>query len=291
MRIAKSDVYKSLELAAKNIEGASGGDGRTSRTEMAAALKALSGNEKALTDIFFKFIDNRDAASGASVTPADLKKALAYAKKEMVADYDLNNNGLSQSEIAKMSRTASLAVGLSQELKGRGTGPLSTAQLGKAITALAPNANFTTESDYLAEFVSAKAPNGSAPTTASLMKAFGPMLTKWFEGEGYGADTKFATDLSTEAETKRYFADIADIASAADADANNGGDYYTKSAVAFSKIKGLMEANLTNIRHFEMGPSEDDGSFGDSNGLYAEMIVGTTADGKYAGIMYGAVYT
>ena len=117
-RIARSDVFAALDRAAANIKAAdTNGDGRISRAEAQAKVATLSGTEKQLTDMFYRFADNRDAAAYAKLTGADVEKTLAYAKKELVADYDVNNNGLSKDEVAKMSRTGKLAVQLGQELK------------------------------------------------------------------------------------------------------------------------------------------------------------------------------
>ena len=116
-RIAKTDVNRALEMAANRIKDAGGADGRVSRTEMTAALKGLTGTEKKLTDIFFKFIDHRDFKSGAQVTSKDVDRAVKYAKTTMIAKYDLDNNGLSPSEVKKMSLTGKLAVTLAKELK------------------------------------------------------------------------------------------------------------------------------------------------------------------------------
>ena len=117
-RIARSDVFAALDRAALNIKAAdTNGDGRFSRAEAQAKVATLSGTEKQLTDLFYRFADKRDAAAYAKLTAADVEKTLAYAKKELVADYDVNNNGLSKDEVAKMSRTGKLAVQLGQELK------------------------------------------------------------------------------------------------------------------------------------------------------------------------------
>lgn len=116
-RIAKTDVNRALEMAANRIKDAGGADGRVSRTEMTAALKGLSGTEKKLTDIFFKFIDHRDFKTGAQVTSKDIDRAVKYAKTTMIAKYDLDNNGLSDTEVKKMSLTGKLAVTLAKELK------------------------------------------------------------------------------------------------------------------------------------------------------------------------------
>ena len=135
MRVSKADVYKALDKAAANIVKAAGSNGRASRTEMTKALKGLKGTEKALTDMFFRFIDNRDAKPGAVVTKTDLNKAIAYARKELIADYDLNNNGLSDGEVAKMSKTGKLAVQLAKEMKAapsRGGGRVSGGESGRS---------------------------------------------------------------------------------------------------------------------------------------------------------------
>lgn len=116
-RIAKVDVNRALEQAAKTIINAGGSDGRISRAEVKARLPQLAGPEKKLVDMFFRFIDHRDFKLGATVTPADVNKAVAYAKEHMVAKYDLNSDGLSKAEIAKMSLTGKLAVDLAKALK------------------------------------------------------------------------------------------------------------------------------------------------------------------------------
>lgn len=133
-RIARSDVFAALDRAAAHVKAAdTNGDGRISRAEAQAKVATLSGTEKQLTDMFYRFADKRDAAKYAKLTTSDVERTLAYAKKELVSDYDVNNNGLSKDEVAKMSRTGKLAVQLSQELKAAraatGTGTSSfTAQ-------------------------------------------------------------------------------------------------------------------------------------------------------------------
>src|SRR5438876_851997 len=98
-RISKTRVHSALDNAAKNIMDAKGDDNVISRAEMKSKLKELKGPEKALTDMFFRFIDKRDHVDGARVTAADVKKAVAYARQHIIDNYDLNNNGLSKSEI------------------------------------------------------------------------------------------------------------------------------------------------------------------------------------------------
>ena len=76
-RIAKSDVNRALDTAAKTLIRIGGADGKISRAEVKNALATdrVARREAPLVDIFFKFIDNRDFRTGAQVTAADVKKA------------------------------------------------------------------------------------------------------------------------------------------------------------------------------------------------------------------------
>jgi hypothetical protein len=119
-RIAKAEVNRALDHVARQLKVAGGEDGRVSRADVKKALPTLTVAEKKLADIFFKFIDHRDFKAGAQVTSKDIDKAVAYAKKTLVAKYDLNTNGLSKSEISEMSITGQRAVDLAKALKAAG---------------------------------------------------------------------------------------------------------------------------------------------------------------------------
>jgi hypothetical protein len=121
-RIAKADVNAALSLVAKQLIKAGGEDGKVSRADVKKALTELPASQRGLADIFFKFVDNRDFKSGATVTAKDINKAVAYAKEHMIAKYDLNENGLSKDEITKMSLTGKRAVDLAKALKASGAG-------------------------------------------------------------------------------------------------------------------------------------------------------------------------
>ncbi len=116
-RIAKADVNRALEHVAQKLLIAGGADGRVSRADVKKALPELTTAERKLADIFFKFVDHRDWKKGATVTAKDIDRAVAYAKKSMIAKYDVNTNGLSKDEIAKMSLTGQRAVDLAKALK------------------------------------------------------------------------------------------------------------------------------------------------------------------------------
>jgi hypothetical protein len=123
-RIAKADVNRALETAAKTLVRIGGDDGKISRAEVKNALATdrVPRKQAALVDIFFKFVDHRDFKSGAQVTATDVKRAVDYAKKNMIAKYDLDNNGLSKDEISNMSITGKRAVELAQSLKQAAVG-------------------------------------------------------------------------------------------------------------------------------------------------------------------------
>ncbi len=116
-RVAKGDVHASLASIAQQIIDAGGPDGRISRADMEAKLETMDGTERALANMFFRFIDHRDHVPGATVTAKDVNRAVEYAKEKLIDKYDLNNNGLSKSEIQEMSRTGKLAVQLAKELR------------------------------------------------------------------------------------------------------------------------------------------------------------------------------
>lgn len=109
-RLAKQKVHAALEKAAQNMLDAAGDDPIVSRIDIRRKLADLEGTEQLLTSIFYRFMDHRDAKPGARITKKDIDETLAYAKAKFVDAYDVNNNGLSAAEIAKMPLTARLAV-------------------------------------------------------------------------------------------------------------------------------------------------------------------------------------
>ena len=119
-RLSKKGVHTALERAAKNIISARGDDPFVSRKDIRNKLKELKGTEKRLTEIFYRFMDHRDYKAGARITQKDVDATLEYAKTYLVDNYDLNQNGLSKSEIEKMSLTGKLAVQFAKELKRAG---------------------------------------------------------------------------------------------------------------------------------------------------------------------------
>ncbi len=128
-RISKGDVNAALRRAAANILDAAGDDPFVSRKDIRQKLDTLEGVEQSLTNLFYRFIDARDYKKGARVTKKDVDDAVAYAEEKLIAQYDLNNNGLSASEIEKMSTTGKLAVAFARVLKEQtSNGNLKTKQ-------------------------------------------------------------------------------------------------------------------------------------------------------------------
>jgi len=292
-RIAKKEVYAALDKAASNIIAAGGSDGRVSRADVTAKLKKVdSPEEKKLTDLFFRFVDHRDFKSGAQVTPANVRKAVEYAREHMVANYDLNNNGLSAPEVARMSLTGRAAVNLAQALKEAGAAAqdggdrLSGEKLGKAIAPFTSKATYTSEGDYNPEFFNVKLDAGAALTGENVMKALSAPLKKLWDGyEG-----SFPADYTFEAYGVKGSKDF--VAGLSETGADDD-DYSVKSAAAFGKITDLMKANLTEMKVFKIGPRDEDNSkkLAVDQGLYAQVVVGRTADGRLAGIILGDVET
>ena len=289
-RIAKADVNRALQLAAKTIIDAGGPDGRTSRAEVKARLSSLPTEQRKLVDIFFKFIDNRDFKTGAQVTAKDVNRAVAYAKEHLVAKYDLDHNGLSKDEIAKMSLTGRRAIDLAKVLKAAGGstgGPLTGAALASALTAVSKNVNYMSESDYTPVAVACKPASAAGVTADNVKAALGPTLLKFFT-DGSDDDVQTMADMGIEvqsaAESKASLDDLCTFEPGTDA-------AYEESAKGFTNIRKVLETNLTDVRVVKVGPKETDGSLATDQGLYAYLLLGKTKDGQLAGVMYGSVET
>ncbi|MEW5848967.1 MAG: nuclease A inhibitor family protein [Myxococcota bacterium] len=290
-RIAKKDIHAALNQAAQNIIAAGGSDGRISRADMKAKLKELDGTEKKLTDMFFRFVDHRDFKTGSQVTPSNVKAAVEYAKEHMVNKYDLNNNGLSADEVARMSVTGRLAVNLARALKEAGavsgsddnTGKLSAEKLGRAIAPFTQDAVYMSEGDYNPEFFSVKLDANATINGKNVMAAMNDTLASFFDQQD-GDLSQFTFEAYTAQESKDFVDGLSETSPDDD-------DDIRESAAAFGKITALLQDNLTGIKVFKIGPKDDDGSLATDRGLYAQVVVGRSADGKLTGIILGDVET
>ncbi|MFT3712785.1 MAG: hypothetical protein QM817_34470 [Archangium sp.] len=115
--VSRASIAHVLERAAKTITDAAGTDGRASRADVTKKLKELTGTEKTLVDTFFRFMDHLDARAGAAVTKSDITKALAEAKEKLVNAYDVDRNGLSPEERAKMGQVGQLAATIAETFR------------------------------------------------------------------------------------------------------------------------------------------------------------------------------
>jgi hypothetical protein len=287
-RIAKADVNKALTVAAKTIIEAGGADGRTSRAEMKAKLDALPKQQRALADIFFRFIDHRDFKKGAQVTATDVNRAVTYAKTHLIAKYDLNSNGLSRDEISKMSLTGKRAVDLARVLKGAaadgGTGRLSSTKLGQEVAKFAKDAIYMSESDSNPEFFARPFPGGHDLNGHNVMTVLNGELSSFFDQQD-GDLSSFTFEKFTAREAKAFMKDLGTPPRGADAQS-------TKSAQAFEAVTGLLTKNLTDLTVFKIGPKDDrTGGLATDQGAYSYVIIGRAADGKVAGVTIGAVET
>lgn len=111
-RLSKDIAYQGLDHTADLLKKATRGDGSISRADRKKLTDDLykqgRGTEALAAEMFFKFIDHRDAKAGARVTAADIDKARTYARDHMIDNKDAGyfKNGLSKNEIEKLSTTA-----------------------------------------------------------------------------------------------------------------------------------------------------------------------------------------
>ena len=283
-RIAKNDVNNALDRVAKNITDAAAGDGVTSRDDLKKALDGLKGSEKALTDIFFRFMDHRDFKTGARITPADVARAVAYAKVHLLAKYDVNNNGFSKSEIKKMSKTGQLAVALAAELKGVAlpdTAPSSA--LGRAMTEAAKGADWMSESDSTPAYVESKLGRGQAVDGALILSKFASVLQKTLAFDN--------TPLDLSQYTAQPLANGGSLLAEQTVPSDASDQFSVDNAAAWAKIKGVFDANITDVKVFKVGPKDAQGALATDRGAYALFVLGKTADGKLAGVTFESVET
>lgn len=287
-RIAKSDVNAALDRIAKNIKDAAGTDGVTSRANLKGALLVMpASTEKSLTDLFFRFIDHRDARPGARVTSADVDRAVAYARQHLLAKYDVNHNGFSRSEINKMSATGQLVVRLAAELKGvkLPDPPAPTSELGRQMTAAAAQADWMSESDSTPAYVEASVPVATPITGDVILGSFQGTLERAFDYDNTGVDlSRYTAEEFPAGAAASFLADQTVPADATD-------PFYVKNAGEWAKIKAVFDANITGVQVFKVGPKDATGKLATDQGAYELFVVGRTAAGKLAGITFESVET
>jgi hypothetical protein len=288
-RIAKSNVHDALKRAAAHLKDAGGPDGRVSRKDIAEKLKTLDGTERALVDMFFRFVDARDAKKGATVTHTDVDQALAYAKEKLVDKYDVNQNGLSKAEIEKMSTTGKLAVALAKELRAIPSPPSETGfdrtLFALEVKALTDGLTLMSESDAMLKPISANLPVGTAFGPAAVRAAFAAEHTA-LKRDVYGYDNPNVFDLATAHVEERGFTEWFGRRRVTD-DPDD-----PDSVVRADKHGALVDhlaATLTDLRVFRF--SDQTSSSGRVAGSVSVFVVGRTPDGHMAGVFTASVET
>lgn len=120
-RIAHSVPMNAYDHVARLLEQAGGSDGVVSRADAERIVAELrsegKGTEAQAAENIFKFIDARDARPNARVTGYDLNVTRAFVQERLLENRDVNRNGYSQAEVAKMSPTGRALVELGQILE------------------------------------------------------------------------------------------------------------------------------------------------------------------------------
>jgi hypothetical protein len=103
------------------LKEAAGDDGVISRDDAEKLVDQLRkdgrGTEALAAQNIFKMIDARDHEKGARVTGYDLNTNRGFVENKMLENRDVNRNGYSKDEIAKMSPTGRALVELGQILE------------------------------------------------------------------------------------------------------------------------------------------------------------------------------
>lgn len=115
MRTSKATINTAIDHMTSTLTKAAGPDKRVSEHDAKSAIKKIEDKvERDATRQFHKFAAARATqADGAQLGLTELKSAASYIKSN-IEGYDVNNNGISESEVKKMPRTSMLAVRLAQ---------------------------------------------------------------------------------------------------------------------------------------------------------------------------------
>ena len=269
MRLAKEHVYAALDKAADNILGAAGDDPFVSRRDIRGKLEELSGVEKQLTDIFYRFMDHRDSKPGARITKADVTDTLVYAKEKLIDAYDRNNNGLSKEEISKMSLTGKLAVRFGRLLKeaDETKDRKSTEEILRILKELGEGLFFPAWANEADAFLSVFSQSADL---------------KRLTAEGFAAS--LGLDTSNPAEEVYFFHQgLSELSWILDQYRDwDMGEY----AERFQTLLDFMLANLTDLTHIIIG---QDGY--SSTSEYPVYFVGLAPDGDIVGFETSTIWT
>lgn len=120
-RVGHDVGMKAYDHISKMLEGSANKDGIVSREDAAKLVSNLRsegrGTEALAAQNLFKMIDKFDDDKGARVTGYDLKLARPFVENKMLENRDVNRNGFSAAEIAKMSPTGRALIELGKTLE------------------------------------------------------------------------------------------------------------------------------------------------------------------------------
>lgn len=119
-RIAHAVPMTAYDHIARVLEEAGGKDGVISRADAKGLVEKLRnegrGTEALAAENLFKMIDAQDQTPGGRVTGYDLNLSRSFVQGKMLENRDVNRNGFSQDEVARMSPTGRALVELGQVL-------------------------------------------------------------------------------------------------------------------------------------------------------------------------------
>lgn len=249
-RISNVKPMNAYDHVATALKAAGAKDGVISRTEAKSLVAALEkngqGTEALAARNIFAMIDARDAAPGARVTGYDLDRDRSFVKEKLIANRDINNNGLAKNEIEKMSPTGRALVELGQVLaieKSRARVKLSTPEAGlEHVTALlktlARKDNIASRSD--ANALTAELRKQGRGTEALAVSTFFSFID--FRDNGAGKRITAADINKAEGYAKASLLQNKDL--------NNNGysaaevATFSKSAKAFLLLGQMIEAKV-----------------------------------------------
>jgi hypothetical protein len=273
--IATSDAHAALARAADHLLSAAGADGIVSRKDFRAKLLSLEGTERDLVDMLYRFIDKRDAARSARVTKSDINAAVATIKTDLIDRHDLDKNGLSEDEIARMSELGKYAVTLARQLK-QATAPAvaTTAPTGEAsgltgevlAQKIASLANGLSFEDFGSEGGERLSPFHAAAKLSQLT----PDTFRATLGLTDGPKQKISKFESGD-RSLQHLIEVAEV----------GG-----RAAQGEEVVRFMKANLREISAVLLGPYDPE-----QDAEYPVYIVGLDAAGNLVGLKSAAIWT
>lgn len=164
------------------------------------------------------------------------------------------------------------------------SGTLDAQALTAVIDKYSTDAWYISESDYHPKtFV---VPLAGAANAKNVVTALQSTLTAFYDAVGYVIDPRdFAFEASSASDSQDFIDSLA-------AGSSQGSSLIRKSNAAFRKINSVVRTNLDGVRVIKYGPKDPaTGQLASDKGLYVQIVVGRSSDGKLAGFLLGDVET